>query len=292
MAPHFWILRALVAVYLVTMMFWMGLELGGEPPLASKAAKRTKRRLLAAALLFNLVVVPFLAFSTIRVLNVQGEVAIGLLIVASAAGGRFAPHLTKIAGGDLGLSVETTLFLAKLTAFTAPVTASWLLRVHRIEVHELQLIAALLLFQLAPYLAGRLVRRRRRELADRLARPTNVVALVTALAAITLQVAIHRERASLILLHGRGWLAVLTFALATLALGWLLGPTATTRRAIGLSGNARELALALMLAHAAFPTSAIGLACFGVWFFLSGFDLAVAAWLGQRSRRLATAAPA
>ena len=116
----------LAALYLVSMMFALGLELGGTPK-ESKEKKRAKRRMLVRGLVMNLVVLPAVAFGITRALHSSSDVAIALFLLASVPGGRFAPHLVKLGGGDVPLAIEVTLFLAKLTAFTAAPTARWLL---------------------------------------------------------------------------------------------------------------------------------------------------------------------
>jgi hypothetical protein len=47
--------------------------------------------------------------------------------------------MAKLARGDLGLATEITLFLAKLTPFTAPLTIKWLLGVPRVELRDIVL---------------------------------------------------------------------------------------------------------------------------------------------------------
>src|SRR4051794_8326780 len=95
--------RVLIAAFLVVMMFSLGLELAGQPR-KDKASKRHKRRLLLRALLMNLVLMPFIAFALVHALRLSSAVATAVLIVAATPGGRFAPHVAKIAGGDLGLA--------------------------------------------------------------------------------------------------------------------------------------------------------------------------------------------
>src|SRR3954452_16989819 len=165
--------RLLIASFLAIMMFSLGLEIG-ELPQKDKRNKRHERWLLVRALVLNLVLLPLITFGIVRALHASGAVAMAVLLVAATPGGRFAPQVAKIARADLGLAVEVTLFLAKLTAFTAPVTVKWLVGGQRVELHDLQLIAQLVVVQLLPYLLGRRVGRKRPGLASSLARPLYV----------------------------------------------------------------------------------------------------------------------
>lgn len=279
-------IRVFAAAFLVAMMLSMGLTLGGEAP-AGKTAKRRKRRLLLLALALNLVLLPLVALALTRALAASDDVAIAFLLVASAPGGRFAPTLGRMAGAELALSVEISLFLAKLVSFTAPVTARLLLHTHRIELRELPFIAQLLVLQLLPYLVGRQLRKRRPALAARLARPVAVVSW-TACAIAALLIA-SRLRGVAALVGARGWWPVVIFAVLAPAIGWLVGGvTPATRRAVAISADARDGALALVLASAAFAAAEVQLATLAVWLFLLVTNLLLVA-LVRRPRRRAAA---
>ena len=79
----------LSAAYLVSMMFALGLELGGGPK-ETKEQKRAKRRMLVRGLFLNLVVLPLVAFGITRALHARSEVAVALLLLAVVPGGRYA----------------------------------------------------------------------------------------------------------------------------------------------------------------------------------------------------------
>jgi BASS family bile acid:Na+ symporter len=268
--------RVATAVYLVLMMLAMGLELGDEPA-PNRAAKQAQRRLVVRALAFNLLLLPLLAVTLTQLLRVSDDVAIAFLLLAAAPGGRFMPHLAHLAGVPLALSVEITLFLAKLVPFTAPLAAHWMLHTHRLELHELRFIAQLAVLQLLPYLLGRQLRKRRPALATRLERPVALAMWCGLVALLALTLATHELRGVLALLGDRGWWAVLIFALAAPGLGWLVGgPRPQTRLTFALSANARNLALALLLAQLAFADRAVQVAAFAAWLVLLGIDLGCA----------------
>jgi BASS family bile acid:Na+ symporter len=197
--------------------------------------------------------------------------------------------MTRIARGDLGLSVEITLFLVKLTAFTAPLTVEWMLGARSIEVHELQLMLQLALLQVLPYFIGKQLRRRRPAVAARLTRPVRMAALAFVAAAVALLLWHRQLRSVLLIAGGGGWLAVLSMAAAALALGWLLGGrTGATRRAVALSVNARELPLALMIAALTHPDETLESVIFAVWLVLAAINLGFAALTRRRGARVAT----
>lgn len=257
--------RALGAAYLITMMFSMGIELGGAPK-EDKPEKRRKRRLLVRALAFNLLLLPLLAVTLTHLGHASGDLAIAFLLLAASPGGRFAPHLAKMSGADLGLSVEITLFLNKLVSLTAPITAAWMLHSHRVELSELYFIGALLVLQFVPYTLGRQVRKRRPAWAARLQRPFELIPWLLVVPLLALVAAAHPLRDVAALGADRVWWLVLAFAVLAPALGWLLGgPAAETRRAFAVSANARNLAVAIVIAGEAFGGRQVQLACFAMW---------------------------
>jgi BASS family bile acid:Na+ symporter len=272
--------RLFTAVYLVTMMFSMGLELGGAPH-ETREAKRHQRRLLARALVFNLVLLPLIAVALTKVLHSSGEVTIGFLLVAAAPGGRFTPQLSRLSGAHLGFSVELTLLLVKVVSFTAPLTVHWMLNTRPLAVHELRFIAQLIVLQLAPYLAGREVRKRWPLVAQRLGRFSEVVMWMGFGIVLGLVIAAYPLRNLPTLLGERGWWAAVAFANLAFALGWLLGgPAPEVRRAFAISANARNLALALVLASVAFSDRNVHLATFFVWLFLLILDFVFSKLVG------------
>jgi BASS family bile acid:Na+ symporter len=266
-------LRALTAAYLVTMMFSMGLALGGGPK-ETKPEKRHKRWLLLRGLAFNLVLLPLCALALSHLTHASGNLAIAFLLLAASPGGRFAPQVAKICGADLGLSVELTLWLNKLVSITAPLTAAWMLHSHRVELSELRFIAALLVLQFVPYLVGRQLKKRRPSVAARLERPFELAPWLIMVPILALIVAQHPLRQILTLGADPVWWLVLGFAVAAPALGWIVGgPTDEMRRTFAISANARNVAVAMVIAVEAFGGRTVQLAVFSVWLVLLVLDV-------------------
>ena len=280
----FAIVQSLSVLYLVTMMLSLGLELGGGPK-ESKDNKRHKRRALVVGLVFNLLLLPLVAFAVTRVLHVSNAVSVALLLLAASPGGRYAPHLVKLGEGDVALSVEVTIFLAKITCITAVPMAKWMLTLRTLEIHELPFLLQLILLQLVPFYFGKWLKKKRPDLAQRLLRPTRVVAIAAVVAIVAL-VAMQTEK-WIEVFDARGWLAVACTGVASPLIGWFLGGSnVARRRAFALGAGARELGLALMMASFAFPQKDVHAALLGVAtiFALGSFLLALA----TRRRALGT----
>jgi BASS family bile acid:Na+ symporter len=271
------LLTVLSAGYLVSMMFALGLELGGAAK-ESKAEKRAKRRLLVRGFVFSLVLLPLVTLVATRALHASGAVTVALVVLAACPGGRYAPHLVTLGGGDTPLSVEITLWLAKLTCFTAVPTVEWMLTQRSIELRELPFLLQLVLLQLVPLLFGKWVRRTHRSVGDRLFRPAHWFAIGVALVTLVL-VLLRADRGLLQLLDARAWLAVAAVGVASPIVAWAAGGSrGSERRTFAVEANARELALALAITSARFSDHQIQTALFGVWsiYTLASFLLALA----------------
>jgi BASS family bile acid:Na+ symporter len=280
------LIRVLAAGYLATMMFSLGLQLGVDAGASneSKESKKAKRRLLARGLLFNLVVLPLVAAAITHALGARGELSTALLLLAAAPGGRFSPQLVAVGGGDLGMSVEVTLFLAKMTAFTGPVAARWLLQVHALSIRDWPFLVQLVLLQLVPYFAGRWLHRKHAPAAASLLGWARGAALAAGAAAFV--AVLFKARSLVALLDVQGWTVVAVVAAVSSALGWLAGGSdAGARRTLSIHANARQVALALAMASVVYPDGYAHAALFGVWLALSFVSLAVAASLGAWQRR-------
>jgi BASS family bile acid:Na+ symporter len=270
-------LRSLSAVYLICMMFSIGLELGRP----SEAVREHHRRSILSGLVVNLVLVPALAVLITRAFNTSSEMAIAVLLLAAAPGGPFVPDIARVAGAEKSVAVELTLLLAKIAAFSAPVTTRLVLSVHNIHVSEWQFLSKLILFQIVPYLLGRTLRRRR-ETSERLHNPARLAANLSAIA-LLIMIVLDAGWRAFDLLGDRGWLVALVVAGGALILGWLFGgPEESTRSAVAISATGRNLGLALVIGAEAFPHSNVQFATFASWAVMTGLSYVFARLRARR----------
>lgn len=68
----------------------------------------------------QVVLLPIIAFGLVQFINVSPEIALGIMIIASAPGGVTSNVLTKFAGGDVALSISLTAFISLLSIITVP----------------------------------------------------------------------------------------------------------------------------------------------------------------------------
>ena len=68
----------------------------------------------------QVILLPIIAFGLVKFINTTPEIALGVMIIASAPGGVTSNILTKFAGGDVALSVSLTAIISLLSIFTVP----------------------------------------------------------------------------------------------------------------------------------------------------------------------------
>ena len=183
-----------------------------------------------------------------------------------APGGRLLPNLARRGGGELGLSVEITLWLAKLTAFVAPPMLALLGDVHRVHLDDVRIIVALVGIQLVPYVAGRELRRRRSSIAERLRHPLDLVRGGLVVAVLARRDRAGQDRRAALRRRGRlGGGRSSSRPSAWRSAGSPAARSPTVRRTFALAATSRDLALALTLATLAYPGLPVELPVFAVW---------------------------
>ena len=71
-------------------------------------------------LICQLILLPIIAFALIKLLNTPIELALGVMLIASAPGGVTSNILTKFAKGDVALSISLTAIISLMSIITVP----------------------------------------------------------------------------------------------------------------------------------------------------------------------------
>ena len=83
---------------------------------------------IVVALLGQLVLLPLIALGLAWAFNLTPVFFIGLILIACCPGGSSSNVFSKLAGGDVALSVTLTALSSLITLFTIPVIMSWATR--------------------------------------------------------------------------------------------------------------------------------------------------------------------
>ena len=110
------IAKSIAPVALAIIMFGLGLGLTVNDFL--KVIK--KPRDFFIGFLGQVILLPIIAFILILIINMPVEIAMGVMIIASAPGGVTSNILTKFANGDVALSVSLTAVVSLLSIISVP----------------------------------------------------------------------------------------------------------------------------------------------------------------------------
>ena len=70
--------------------------------------------------IFQIILLPIIAFILIKIFNSPLEIAMGVMVIASAPGGVTSNLLTRLANGDVALSISLTAVISLLSIFSVP----------------------------------------------------------------------------------------------------------------------------------------------------------------------------
>ncbi|TQN33235.1 BASS family bile acid:Na+ symporter [Haloactinospora alba] len=205
---------------------------------------------LAVALAANLLLLPASAVALVAVLDLDGGVAVGIVLAAAAPGGGTGVLLAHHARADPVLALGIQGILAPLGLVAVPLWARATSQAPTAGLDGGSQLTALLAVQAVPLVGGMFLRARRPEAADRLRTVSRRVAdvlLVTMTGYVLVVSAPHLAR-----LPAEAYLAITLLvgaSLATVALPRSGGPP--ERRALAMVTTVRNLSLALLAAGAA-----------------------------------------
>lgn len=150
----------IVLPILTVLMFDLGLTLQGKDFLL--VLKRGKA--VIAGMLGQLVLLPLIAWGVATILNLSELMTIGLVLIACCPGGSSSNVFSKLAKGDVALSVSLTAVSSIITLFTIPLIMQ-VTTAHTGEAIGIHLPVKNLLMQnivtmLLPIILGILIRKR------------------------------------------------------------------------------------------------------------------------------------
>ena len=160
----------IVLPILTVLMFDLGLTLQGKDFLL--VLKRGKS--VIAGMLGQLVLLPLIAWGVATILNLSPLMTIGLVLIACCPGGSASNVFSKLAKGDVALSVSLTAVSSIITLFTIPLIMQ-VTTAHTGEAIGIHLPVKNLLMQnivtmLLPIILGILIRQRWQNAADKIDR--------------------------------------------------------------------------------------------------------------------------
>lgn len=216
-------------------------------------------RLVALALLANFVLTPALAFAIKAVIPMDEGYAIGLILLASAAGAPFLPKLVQVAKGAVAFSVGIMVLLMIVTVVYMPLVLPLLLP--GVAVNPLDIASSLVVLMLIPLAIGLFIKSRYSAAADSLqpslAQISNMGLMLGFVALLALS-----WRSLLVTIGSGAILAVALLIAGAFLIGWLLaGKERTVRPVLGLATAQRNISAALVVAGGNFDDPKVLVMC-------------------------------
>lgn len=275
----------LIVPLLVIIMFGMGLTLTAAD--FSRAAARWPLVVLGLVLQYGLM--PLAAFVIAHVLALPREVALGLILVGSVAGGTASNVITFLAGGDVALSITLTS-ASTLVAVGATPVLTWLYAGATVAVPIGDMLISIAKIVLVPVAAGMLVNR---AIGDRWGDRAGWCALGSAAAVgLVIGIIVALNAGSIATLGAIVLVAVIAHnavgMTAGYGLAWLATRDSIVARTLAIEVGMQNSGLAVALAQQYFgAVAALPGAIFSVWHNLSGAAFAALCARGDRRRAAA-----
>jgi BASS family bile acid:Na+ symporter len=181
-------------------------------------------RAVLIGLFCQMILLPAVAVGVAHLFNLQGALAVGLMLLAAAPGGATANLFSHLAKGDVALNITLTAVNSLLALFTLPLIVNWSL-VHfmgegQVIPMVLSKIIEVFVIVLGPVAIGMAVRRSTPATADRLDKPVRILSALILLLFIAASVAAQRE--NMARYFQQVGLAALTFNLVSMAAGYMI----------------------------------------------------------------------
>ena len=228
-------------LFIVTSMLAMGMSL----TMAEILQPLKNARLVALALLANFVLVPLLAYLIVRVIPLDQDLQIGLIVLATAAGAPFLPKLVQGAKGDIAFGVGLMVLLMVVTIAYMPVVLPLLLP--GVSVNPWDIAKSLIVLMLIPLAIGLLIKSHSPDTAGHWQPVMNRISGLAIL--VLLVVGLGLNVSNIISLIGTGGIvALLLFIVGSLLIGSLLGGRdPSVRSVMGLGTAQRNVAAAILV---------------------------------------------
>jgi predicted Na+-dependent transporter len=223
------------------------------------------------------------AFVLSRIIPLDQDVQIGLLLLGTAAGAPFLPKLAQMAKANVAFAVGLMAMLVIVTIVYLPIVLPLLLPGVKVDAGKIAL--SLIVTMLVPLLVGLFIKARYEGAAGELQPVMSQISNISLALLLVLMLALDYR--NVIALFGTGAiLTTLLFLAISVLGGYLLGGSSTdTKRVLALGSGQRNLSAAFIIATSNFanqPNVLVYLAAVGLLGMV--VILPTAAEFGKRSK--------
>lgn len=282
------LLTLFLPLSLAIIMFSLGLGL----TIADFKRVLSEPKAFTVGALSQVLILPVIALAVATLFNLPGELAVGLMILSFSPGGVTTNILTKLAKGDVALSITLTGTISLLSMVTVPLLVVWSM-VHFMgssapEVNISKLAISMFAITAVPVLLGVLIRHFASGFAIRSEPVFSKIATVLFVAIVIAALAVNWDLfvASLPTLGP----AVITLNIVLLIIGWLLARGAalsfsqakTIAIETGIQNSTLGITVGSLIAEQAsgLPPFSLPSALYGILMY--GVSIPVIMWMRTR----------
>lgn len=247
-----------------------------------------KPKLLVAGVLSQFILLPFVTFLFVLVIEPQPSIALGLFMVAACPGGNISNFMTHLAKGNTALSISLTAFATVLAVFLTPLnfelygnlyqpTASLL---QTVNISFLELLKLVSLILGVPLILGMLVRNRYEAFAIKLSKLLKPLSIIVFIAIVCIA---FYKNLDVFIGYVKHVIGIgITHNIIALLLGFLVaklfGLSLKNQKTIMIETGIQNSGLGLLLIFTFFDGlggMAIIAAFWGIWHIISGLVLSL-----------------
>ncbi len=271
-------LASYIGIMLGIVMFGMGMTIDVTDIVATARCPGS----ILAGLIAQYAIMGPVALGICKLLGLNPELAIGVILVGTCPGGTASNVMTYIAKGDVAFSVTLTAISTLLAPLLTPYLTLWLGGT-MVEVNAGALMWGIAKIVLLPVVAGIILRIC---FPNAVERATPVLPIVSSAAIIVIVAIVVALQGENLRTMGK-WLMLTVFLHNTIGLvlgywiGWVMGMEPARRKALAIEVGMQNSGLAVALAKFNFSTyAALPGAIFSIWQNISGPMLAM--WFASR----------
>ena len=165
----------ILAIALIIIMFGMGLSLDKDDFI--RLFQHPKA--VIVGLVNQIILLPVIAYVLISLLNVETDIAIGIMILAACPGGPTSNLITYLAKGDIGLSISLTTVNSLITIFTIPFVIDFALTQfleadEMVQINKLQTVIQIFVIVIIPVSLGMVLKNTKPVFADKMNKPVKI----------------------------------------------------------------------------------------------------------------------
>ncbi len=218
-------------------------------------------------LLNQLVLLPLIGFLLVSFIPSSPEIAVGIMILAACPGGPTSNLLSMLAKADTALSVSLTAITSLVTIFTIPFIVNFGLERfagagQNIQIDVLKTILTLLVIVIIPMSIGMLVRAKKTQFANKMAKPTRILSVI--LLALIIVGIVIKEKDNVVEFFARAGILALMLNAITMGFGYYSAKFMHLDRkqslTISLESGVQNGTMALAIAGTLLANTAYGIA--------------------------------